>query len=651
MSQSTIILIVTGSLRQPLLTASANRAKVVQPISSIITLNETNSSTDNNLPIHHATTTEQLISSDKEDKINTVDQLTPAVAPQIVINEPVGIALNADAVNQPSTTIIKGSTRTQLKASRHGLNLLEWLHLRLGHADPELIKWMVRHQVVRGLYVTYDQVKNLSMRMCYACLISKMKALPIYQTLSDKSYYPFYKLSSDWIPFNCEERDGYTGFFLYVDYETTKIWIYLALSESDWLESLIFVNNSERQRGARPLRIIQTDNSKVPISADFTLYIKESGIEYHSSAPYRHEQNYAERNVQTVKNGIRASLTYNKAPVEWYGYAAKHFEATYNCLCKRNTKVSRNDAFYGSHQEADVGTFVPFFAKGVAYLHPHERYNYDAKTKALHDRSREVRCVGYAFNGHKLNQAENPVTYVKDSYIIYLPDQDAIRVRHDCYFQSYTDQDGKDFQIGGVVETPQDVNSINQDISNDKELFESYDKAFGIWKTHEWTGIDQKLIENKSLPDQPLYSLAPTIINSSDHSTTNDEDIPLPISIAIDDYGYVKPSRNPPSFHNNNTRITRSKTFNNNPNPDNFVPYSKLSKNSIDDLYQDEGNVNYWSEDMLETAKIASSLSSNHFNIEQDANIRFTARSFRRKQINSYISPSNSTNPDYILIP
>ena len=53
---------------------------------------------------------------------------------------------------------------------------------------------------------------------------------------------------------------------------------------------------------------------------------------------------------------------------------------------------------------------------------------------------------------------------------------------------------------------------------------------------------------------------------------------------------------------------------------------------------------------MLETAKIASSISSNHLNIEQDANIRFT-RSFRRKQINSYISPSNSTNPDYILIP
>ena len=327
---------------QPLLTASANRARVVQSIPSI-TLNKTNSSIDDNLPNHHPTTTpssatEQLISSDKEDKINTVDQLFPVVAPQIVINEPVGTALNADAVNEPSTTIIKGSTRTQLKASRYGLNLLEWLHLRLGHADPELIKWMVRHQ------------------------------------------------------------------------------------------------------------------------------------------------------------------------------------------------------------EADVGTFVPFFAKGVAYLHPHERYNYDAKTKALHDRSREVRCVGYAFNGHKLNQAENPVTYVKDSYIIYLPDQDAIRVRHDCYFQSYTDQDGKDFQIGGVIETPQNVDSINQDISNDKELFESYDKAFGIWKTHEWTGIDQKLIENKSLPDQPLYSLAPTIINNSDHSTTNDEDIPLPISIAIDDYGYVKPS-------------------------------------------------------------------------------------------------------------
>ena len=97
-----------------------------------------------------------------------------------------------------------------------------------------------------------------------------------------------------------------------------------------------------------------------------------------------------------------------------------------------------------------VHTKKPMLIEHLYLSLPKElRYNYDAKTKALHDRSREVRCVGYAFNGHKLNQAENPVTYVKDSYIIYLPDQDAIRVRHDCYFQSYTDQDGKDFQIGG----------------------------------------------------------------------------------------------------------------------------------------------------------------------------------------------------------
>ena len=65
--------------------------------------------------------------------------------------------------------------------------------------------------------------------------------------------------------------------------------------------------------------------------------------------------------------------------------------------------------------------------------------------------------------------------------------------------------------------------------------------AFGR-HTNAWTGIDQKLIENKSLPDQPLYSLVPTIVNNNDHSRTNDDDIPLPISIAIDDYGYVKPS-------------------------------------------------------------------------------------------------------------
>ena len=58
---------------QPLLTASANRARVVQSIPSI-TFNKTNSSIDDNLPNHHPTTTpssatEQLISSDKEIRL------------------------------------------------------------------------------------------------------------------------------------------------------------------------------------------------------------------------------------------------------------------------------------------------------------------------------------------------------------------------------------------------------------------------------------------------------------------------------------------------------------------------------------------------------------------------------------------------------
>jgi hypothetical protein len=52
-----------------------------------------------------------------------------------------------------------GSSRAKYRTTTAGLNPLEVLHVRLGHASEDLIKWIVKSGVCDGLDYTYDQIK------------------------------------------------------------------------------------------------------------------------------------------------------------------------------------------------------------------------------------------------------------------------------------------------------------------------------------------------------------------------------------------------------------------------------------------------------------------------------------------------------------
>lgn len=90
-----------------------------------------------------------------------------------------------------------GSHRVMIKSARQYLNYLEWLHTRMGHVDPILLKYMARHEIVLGLGITWKDVKHLEMGICDACMHARMHALPIYASLSRKSYGIFEYLTID----------------------------------------------------------------------------------------------------------------------------------------------------------------------------------------------------------------------------------------------------------------------------------------------------------------------------------------------------------------------------------------------------------------------------------------------------------------------
>ena len=102
------------------------------------------------------------------------------------------------------------------------------LHVILGHIPESAIKHIVKNNLVNGLKFSYEQIKNLKLGICPTCMMTKMKAFPIYPTMEPVSYGVFECLSFNIIEFGQQVRsiDGYRYVALYVDHCTNKLIIY-----------------------------------------------------------------------------------------------------------------------------------------------------------------------------------------------------------------------------------------------------------------------------------------------------------------------------------------------------------------------------------------------------------------------------------------
>ena len=172
-----------------------------------------------------------------------------------------------------------GSNRVMIKSLRQYLNLLEWLHVRLGHINPELIKWMIRKMVVLGAGVTWADIEKETMGVCDACLHSHMHALPIYSSLTKRIYSLFEYLTCDYIPFGFKTIRGYTGAIIYMCKASGIFFTYLVNLKSDWLKTLKLCIN-ENGKSINPkvveLRYLLTDYATEVHGLEFTDFLRDS---------------------------------------------------------------------------------------------------------------------------------------------------------------------------------------------------------------------------------------------------------------------------------------------------------------------------------------------------------------------------------------
>jgi hypothetical protein len=209
------------------------------------------------------------------------------------------------------------------------------LHVILGHIPESTIKRIVKQNLVNGLKFSYEQIKNLKLGICPTCMMTKMKAFPIYPTMEPVSYGVFECLSFDIIEFVQQVRsiDGYRYVALYVDHCTNKLMVYGMKRKDELLSTLKLIIHQygpTRNRNSLTLNYLNCDSGSEQLEVTFLTYCRTNNIYINASAPYKHQQNFIECFVGAIKNGVRVALLYNKAPFYLWYHAIVYYIHTYN---------------------------------------------------------------------------------------------------------------------------------------------------------------------------------------------------------------------------------------------------------------------------------------------------------------------------------
>jgi hypothetical protein len=71
--------------------------------------------------------------------------------------------------------IIKGSARSRKKSSSANQNKILTLHNRWGHPSISKMKNGIKNNSIIGANISYDEIKNFEMPICFTCLKGRMK--------------------------------------------------------------------------------------------------------------------------------------------------------------------------------------------------------------------------------------------------------------------------------------------------------------------------------------------------------------------------------------------------------------------------------------------------------------------------------------------
>ena len=320
-----------------------------------------------------------------------------------------------------------------------GVNPLEVLHISLGHIPERHIKWLVKHNKVKGLLYTYKQIRKLHLGVCATCLKGRMKAFPVpTRGIQRRHFAPGEFYSVDILSMGVTSfRGGYKHFALYADVSSSALFPFALVIKSDLLDTLIRLqqlHNPPRNPRAVALRFLNADAGSEQLEAEFLTYCHNNNISLFLAPPKKQQYDIVESFVDLVKSGIRVALIYNLAPLVLWWYACRYVCYLYNRQVIMGESAARITQFDGT--EADLSLAVPFYSQGVYQVTREERASKTFSAKAV-----ECRMIGFAdqtgVDDTTQIGVDVPVSF-KDSYMC-LTVHNSIFIRRDCFFAVYRD--------------------------------------------------------------------------------------------------------------------------------------------------------------------------------------------------------------------
>jgi hypothetical protein len=255
-----------------------------------------------------------------------------------------------DLLNLESAYLLDRNCLGQYHGSRIIKNLENKtiLHLILNHASKKKIHHMIKHNVVDGMNTTIEEYQNLIKEdwTFTICLRSRMRAnhVPsrnpfikeinrprIHEEVLTLNNRPLpHKWFCDIVKMSNLSKQGnlYTiifvtrlgsnyedGYYIYPTYCKIK---------EDFIECVKRLTENVLKKNGLTLDIISSDYESVLRDKSLDSTFKEFGTSRNYSAPYKKQQNYAERCIQSVFNDWRCNMQQYQAPSDLWEYCLNY---------------------------------------------------------------------------------------------------------------------------------------------------------------------------------------------------------------------------------------------------------------------------------------------------------------------------------------
>lgn len=345
-------------------------------------------------------------------------------------------------------------------STEYGLNPLEVLHRQWGHLGEANIKRALKNKMVKGCKYTYEDVKDLEMRVCYDCLRGRMKARPS-NPVTDHDWAPLQKIAIDFKGyFKKRSHRGYKGFMLLVDYNTNYLYADLVKKKSEHVRVLADFMRKVVKPSGKIWDTLQSDAESIFNCAAVNNWLRKHDIKSQFSVPYQHWQNgQVEVYIGIVMDKCRILMCSYNVPGKYWEYAVMTAVFLINRSPTSGRELSSYEELTG--EKPDVSKYVPFYAPGVFHLTADER-----KGNPLTPKAEPCRMLGYADE------------YCNAYYVLNVRTQRVV-VRENCIFSTGLraediadadadiDRDDDELAYEETEEAPNDDDTVSSEESSE----------------------------------------------------------------------------------------------------------------------------------------------------------------------------------------